>query len=96
VRAGALLPLAPDFDTLAATEAPGVRTYTGDLTVRIFPGGGGARELTLYDGTCLHWDGQATLRVTGNTRPRTVTVISPSGTTGTSDVAGPDGEIWVS
>jgi hypothetical protein len=88
------MPLAPDFDTLAATDAPGVRTYSGDLIVRVFPGGG-SRDLTIYDGTRLHWDGQATLRVAGNARPRVVTVISPSGTTVTSDIAGTDGEIQV-
>ena len=94
VRAGAILPLAPDFDTLAAANAPGVRSYAGDLVVRVFPGGG-AGELALYDGTRLHWDGVDTLRIAANAQPRTITAISPDGATATGVVVAEDGEIRV-
>jgi alpha-D-xyloside xylohydrolase len=94
VRAGAILPLAPDFDTLAATDASGVLAYTGDLAIRIFPGGG-ASDLTLYDGTRLQWDGLSRLRIAANARPRTITVTAPDGTAAAGEVVGKDGEIQI-
>jgi alpha-D-xyloside xylohydrolase len=79
VRAGAVLPLADTFDSLVNSPAPGVRTWAGDLVVRIMPGGAGASTFTLYDGTRLAWDGATTLHVLDNAHPRHVTLRLPSG-----------------
>lgn len=80
VRAGAILPLAPasGFDTLAPSASPGVRTYSGDLVVRVMPGQTSGSGFSLYDGTRLDWDG-GSLSVTANARPRTIELRLPGG-----------------
>jgi alpha-glucosidase (family GH31 glycosyl hydrolase) len=81
-RAGALIPLAPEHDSLVPATTPGVRTWTGDLVVRVMPSGpAGAREssFTLYDGTRLHWDGSSLL-VEANATPRNIELRLPDGT----------------
>jgi alpha-D-xyloside xylohydrolase len=93
VRAGTVLPLAAAFDSLSESELPGVRTWTGDLVVRIIPGGDGPAEFTLYDGTRLAWDGATTLRVSANARPRSVELRSPDGTVVVERIRAADGEI---
>jgi alpha-D-xyloside xylohydrolase len=89
VRAGAILPLAPAlaFDTLAPSSSPGVRTYAGDLVVRIMPGPTTPGDFTLYDGTRLAWDGAA-LSVSANAQPRTIDLRLPDGTAYTRRVDG--------
>jgi alpha-glucosidase (family GH31 glycosyl hydrolase) len=89
VRAGSILPLAPAsaFDTFAPSSSPGVRTYTGDLTVRIMPGPTTPSEFTLYDGTHLTWDGSA-LSVSANAQPRTLELRLPDGTSSSQRVDG--------
>ncbi|MBA2448256.1 MAG: DUF2079 domain-containing protein [Chloroflexi bacterium] len=60
-RAGAILPLAPDFQTLAPTTDPNVATWNGDLVVRVVGPTPAAEEgwvlpsasQRLYDGTLL-------------------------------------------
>jgi alpha-glucosidase (family GH31 glycosyl hydrolase) len=79
VRAGALLPLATDYDSLVqgATDTGPLRTYDGDLIIRI---AGDARQpasTSLYDGTRFDWDGVDTMRITGGTRARGLTVKVP-------------------
>jgi alpha-glucosidase (family GH31 glycosyl hydrolase) len=78
VRAGSMLPLAPDFDTLAPSSTPGVRTYTGDLLIKIAPGAPRVSTFTLYDGTLLDWSGSA-LEVRANAQPRTIELRLPDG-----------------
>jgi alpha-D-xyloside xylohydrolase len=78
-RAGALIPLAPDYDTLAPATSPEVQTYNGDLIVRIMPGGVPGAQFTLDDGTLLSWTGSA-LQVERNTRARTIELRLPDGT----------------
>lgn len=80
-RAGAIIPLAPDYDSLVRSTSPRVQTWTGDLIVRIMPSGpAGSREssFTLYDGTRLQWNGRALL-VTGNPKPRSIELRAPDG-----------------
>jgi alpha-glucosidase (family GH31 glycosyl hydrolase) len=80
-RAGSIVPLAPDYDTLVPGSTPGLKTYAGDLVVRVMPSGpAGPREasFTLYDGTLLHWDGQQ-LAITNNPRARSVELRAPDG-----------------
>jgi alpha-D-xyloside xylohydrolase len=78
VRAGALIPLAPEHDTLVPASEPGVRTYGGDLIVRVMPGGTGESRFTLYDGTRLRWTG-AMLMVESNPTARTIELRLPDG-----------------
>ncbi len=92
IRAGAIIPLAPDVDTFAPTTAPGVRSYQHDLIVRIAPGGAGSAGFTLYDGTSLAWDG-ARLRITGNPIARSVTLRVPGKAEVTERVEGSSAEI---
>jgi alpha-glucosidase len=90
-RAGAIVPLAPEYDTLVPAAAPDVRVYTGDLVVRVMPNGrSGPREasFTLYDGTQLHWNGQR-LDISDNPRPRGVELRTPDGTHVQQQVDGP-------
>jgi hypothetical protein len=81
-RSGAVIPLAPQHDTLVATEpGSGLTTWTGDLIIRVMPSGpAGAREssFTLYDGTHLKWTGNA-LEVSGNPKPRSIELRTPDG-----------------
>jgi alpha-glucosidase (family GH31 glycosyl hydrolase) len=78
VRAGALLPLAASHDTLAPSAQSGIRSWQGDLVVRVAAGGRPPASFTLYDGTRLDWDGQA-LRVSANARPRRIELRLPCG-----------------
>jgi alpha-D-xyloside xylohydrolase len=93
LRAGAVLPLAAEFDSLAPSALGGVRTYGGDLDVRIAPGGAGPSEFTLYDGTRLLWDGAATLRVVANARPRTIQLRLPNGSQAVRHIEGAEDQI---
>jgi alpha-D-xyloside xylohydrolase len=81
-RAGAIIPLAPQYDSLLpADPASGVTTWNGDLIVRVMPSGpAGSQEstFTLYDGTQLHWTG-AGLEVASNPRPRSIELRTPDG-----------------
>jgi alpha-D-xyloside xylohydrolase len=80
-RAGAVIPLAPEYDSLVASSDPDVRTWAGDLVVRIMPSGpAGAREssFTLYDGTRLLWNGTQ-LQVDANPKPRSIELRKPDG-----------------
>jgi alpha-glucosidase (family GH31 glycosyl hydrolase) len=79
-RGGALIPLAPDYDTLVPSSTLDVRTYSGDLIVRIMPSRTGAAgsNFTLADGTLLTWDGAALL-VDRNARARTIELRLPDG-----------------
>jgi alpha-glucosidase (family GH31 glycosyl hydrolase) len=79
VRAGTILPLADTFDSLVPSEDPAIRSWSGDLVVRIIPGVPVPSEFTLYDGTRLIWDGATTLRVLDNARPRHITLQLPAG-----------------
>jgi alpha-glucosidase (family GH31 glycosyl hydrolase) len=87
-RAGAIVPLAPEYDSLV--DGKGITTWTGDLVIRVMPSGPtGAREsdFTLYDGTRLHWTG-TTLEVTGNAKPRTIELRTPDARTVVQQVTG--------
>jgi len=58
-----------------------VRTWNGDLIVRIMPSGPAGTHgstFTLYDGTYLGWNGSA-LQVDSNPKPRSVEVRFPDG-----------------
>ncbi len=80
---------------MAESELPGVRTWAGDLIVRIVAGGAGPAEFTLYDGTRLAWDGATTLRITANARPRSVEVHLADGTVAAQRIEGAEGWIRV-
>jgi alpha-glucosidase (family GH31 glycosyl hydrolase) len=81
-RAGALIPLAPDYDTLVSTDpSSGLTTWSGDLVIRIMPSGPtGSHDssFTLYDGTRLHWNGSL-LDIQGNPQTRTIELHTPDG-----------------
>ncbi len=81
-RAGAIVPLAPDYDSLVPSDpSSGLTTWTGDLLIRVMPSGpSGPAEstFTLYDGTHLHWSGTA-LEVTRNPSSRTIQLHTPDG-----------------
>ena len=80
-RAGALIPLAPEYDSLVPADTADVRTWSGDLVVRVMPSGpAGSREasFTLYDGTRLRWTG-GSLEISGNPAPRTIELRTPDG-----------------
>jgi len=80
-RAGAIIPLAPDYDSLVPSTDPDVRTWTGDLIVRVMPSGPAGTpdsSFVLYDGTVLHWNG-TTLRVDNNPKPRSIELRTPDG-----------------
>ncbi|MCC7104053.1 MAG: glycoside hydrolase family 31 protein, partial [Chloroflexi bacterium] len=54
VRAGAILPMATDFDTLAPASVPGVRSWNGDLVVKVMSASEPVQSVfRLYDGTQL-------------------------------------------
>jgi alpha-glucosidase (family GH31 glycosyl hydrolase) len=79
-RAGALIPLAPEYDTLVSVADPTIRTYSGDLIVRIMPGAPSVPPMfTLADGTVLTWTGAA-LQVERNPQPRTIELRLADGT----------------
>jgi alpha-glucosidase (family GH31 glycosyl hydrolase) len=81
-RAGALIPLAPEYDSLAPASDPTVRTYNGDLIVRIMPTRSGspvASTFTLADGTFLSWTGTS-LQIDRNPIARTIDLRLPDGT----------------
>lgn len=90
-RAGAIVPLAADHDTLIPTTSADIRTWTGDLVVRVMPSGpGGSREasFTLYDGTHLHWTATS-LEVAANPKPRTIELRAPDGSVTYRQIEGP-------
>jgi alpha-glucosidase (family GH31 glycosyl hydrolase) len=90
-RAGAVIPLAPEYDSLVPAATPEVRTWTGDLIVRIMAAGSaGAREssFTLYDGTRLRWTGTA-LVIDGNPSARSIELRAPDGSVIVRQVDGP-------
>jgi alpha-D-xyloside xylohydrolase len=91
-RAGALIPLAPDHDSLVPAGSGQVRTWSGDLIVRIMPSGpaGSSRgaAFTLYDGTRLRWSG-GQLEVAGNPAPRSIELRTPDGRVVVGQVDGP-------
>jgi alpha-glucosidase (family GH31 glycosyl hydrolase) len=90
-RAGAVIPLAPEYDSLVPTADPSVRTWSGDLIVRVMPSGpAGAREssFTLYDGTRLYWNGSS-LSVENNPKPRSIELRGPDGSVTVRQVDGP-------
>jgi alpha-D-xyloside xylohydrolase len=95
VRAGAILPFADAFDTLVSAEAAGLRTWSGDLVVRIAAGDAAPSQFTLYDGTQLSWDGATTLRIVGNARPRHFTLRLPGGREARQRIEAATGEIRV-
>jgi alpha-D-xyloside xylohydrolase len=80
-RAGAIVPLAAEYDSLVPTDDPRIRTWTGDLVIRVMPSGPtGSREssFTLYDGTQLKWNG-STLQIESNPTPRSIELRAPDG-----------------
>ena len=80
-RAGALIPLAPEHDSLVAAEAADVRTWSGDLVVRVMPSGSAGvsdASFTLYDGTRLRWTGDQ-LEISDNATARTIELRTPDG-----------------
>ncbi|MDP8922888.1 MAG: DUF2079 domain-containing protein, partial [Chloroflexota bacterium] len=89
VRAGTILPLAADFDTLASGQGTDIRVFAGDLIVRVIPGGG-ASSFTLYDGTRLEWDGAGTLRIAASPHPRSVELRAPGGASASGRIDGED------
>ncbi len=87
VRAGALIPLAPDYDTLVAAATPDIRTYNEDLIVRIMPGQPSAPPtFTLADGTVLTWTG-STLQIDSNPVARSIELRLSDGTNSQQRVA---------
>ena len=92
-RAGAIVPLAADYDTLVAADATsGVPTWNGDLVIRVMPNGpSGSHDASfvLYDGTRLSWDG-AKLQVESNPTPRTIELRKPNGDVVVQLVTGTD------
>jgi alpha-glucosidase (family GH31 glycosyl hydrolase) len=94
-RAGALIPLAPEYDTLVATDSPTIRTWKGDLVVRVMPSGpAGPREssFTLYDGTRLLWNGSQLL-VESNPTSRSIELRTSDGRVVVQQVDGPSAVI---
>jgi hypothetical protein len=95
-RAGAIIPLAPLYDSLVpADPGSGVTTWSGDLVVRVMPPGlGGPNEssFTLYDGTHLRWTGTA-LEVTGNPKSRSIELRAPDGSVTVQQVTTPTATI---
>jgi alpha-glucosidase (family GH31 glycosyl hydrolase) len=90
-RAGAVIPLAPEYDSLvSAATSSDVRTWTGDLIVRVMPSGPtGSRQssFTLYDGTRLQWTGTQ-LVVDANPKPRSIELRMPDGSVVVAQVEG--------
>jgi len=96
-RAAAVIPLAPEYDSLVPASTPDVRTWTGDLIVRVMASGSsGAHEssFTLYDGTRLQWTGSA-LNVAHNPTSRSIELRAPDGSVVVRQVDGPDAVIAV-
>jgi hypothetical protein len=82
VRAGAIIPMAADFDTLVPAAEPGVRTWNGDLVIRAMPSNGPVgSSFRLYDGTELAYrtDGRgAILSVRWSPSPRGLEIHLPA------------------
>ena len=95
-RAGAIIPMAPQYDSLVpADPASGVTTWNGDLVVRVMPSGpAGSHEssFTLYDGTLLHWTGSA-LEVSSNPASRQIELRTPDGRVVVQQVSTPTATI---
>ena len=93
---GAVIPLAPEYDSLvAAPAASDVRTWIGDLIVRVMPSGpAGSRQssFTLYDGTRLQWDRFAA-RGRSNPRPRSIELRKPDGSVVVQQVEGQSAQL---
>jgi alpha-D-xyloside xylohydrolase len=90
-RAGAIIPLAPEYDSLVPASSADVHTWTGDLIVRVVPSGpAGSHDstFTLYDGTHLHWTGTA-LIVESNPKPRSIELRTPDGSVVVRQIDGP-------
>jgi alpha-glucosidase (family GH31 glycosyl hydrolase) len=90
-RAGAIIPLAPEHDSLVAASTSSVTTWSGDLIVRVMPGspaGGQPASFMLYDGTRLQWTGSA-LIVDANPTPRSIELRAPDGSVVVRQVDGP-------
>src|SRR5439155_9841119 len=90
-RAGAVIPLAPEYDSLVPASNPDVRTWTGDLIVRVMPASPAGQQdasFTLYDGTVLRWTGTA-LSVDNNPAPRSIELRAPDGSVVVRQVDGP-------
>ncbi|MFN0072990.1 MAG: glycoside hydrolase family 31 protein [Chloroflexota bacterium] len=92
IRAGALIPLAPEFDTLAPAAGAGIRTYSHDLIIRTTPIADETSSVTLYDGAQLTWDGTI-LRVANNPIARSITLRAPGSADITARVNGAAAEI---
>jgi alpha-glucosidase (family GH31 glycosyl hydrolase) len=89
-RAGAVIPLAPEHDSLVAAGTPDVRTWSGDLIVRVMPSGASGphpASFTLYDGTQLQWTGSA-LIVDANPKSRSIELRPPDGSVVVQQVDG--------
>lgn len=90
-RAGALIPLAADHDTLVRAADQAIQTWSGDLIVRVMPVGAGARptrsSFELYDGTRLSWTGSV-LEITNNAQPRTIELRLADGSLRSARVEG--------
>ncbi len=94
-RAGAVIPLATEYDTLVPSATSEVRSWTGDLVIRVMPSGPAgshASAFTLYDGTTLHWTGTS-LIVGSNPTPRSIEVRTPDGRVIVRQVDGPSAVI---
>jgi alpha-glucosidase (family GH31 glycosyl hydrolase) len=88
-RAGSIVPLATEHDSLVPTSNPDVTVWNGDLVVRIFPSGPlGFVEssFTLYDGTRLRWTGSA-LEVSNAPTPKMIEARFPDGSIKVARVA---------
>jgi len=89
-RAGAVIPLAPEYDSLVHAVGADIQTWSGDLVVRVMPSGPDGSpdsSFTLYDGTRLLWNGAA-LVVDGNPRPRSIELRAPDGSVSVQQVDG--------
>ncbi|GAC1314725.1 MAG: hypothetical protein NVSMB2_04660 [Chloroflexota bacterium] len=90
-RAGAVIPLAADHDTLVAGDTPTIQAWAGDLIVRVMPSRAGASALEssfeLYDGTRLRWTGSV-LEISNNAQPRNIEVRLTDGTVRATRVEG--------
>ena len=82
VKAGSILPLATDFDTLVRSSDPAVHAWAGDLVVRVMRHTESASStFRLYDGSELAYSGdghQASFSLTGASGPRALELHLPA------------------